>query len=128
VTDARETKLSVADFAKQTIARIGRAGQGPNEYSAIASLIALVNDSTLLPDVRGGRWLILHVAGIVAIAAPDSPPLRAGARNPLGADSSGHVLTTPPVRSLEGAGTTKLGAEDSLLIRTKSIGLPAIDS
>ena len=117
VSDVGETKLYVADFTKQTLAQIGRAGQGPNEYSAIGPLIALSNDSTLLADVRGGRWLLLHGAEIVAMVPPDSPPLRSGARNPLGADWNGHVLTTPPVRGLDGSGSTMIGADDSLWIQ-----------
>ena len=117
VSDAGETKLFVADFGRQTLMQIGRAGQGPNEYTAISQLIPLANDSTLLPDVRGGRWLLLHGAEIVATVPPDSPPLRSGARNPFGADWSGHVLTVSPVRSLEGSGTTSMAAEDSLWIQ-----------
>lgn len=116
VSDVGENKLFVADFARQTLTQVGRAGRGPNEYSAVSSLIALANDSTLLPDNRGGRWLLLHGAEIVATVPADSPPLRAGARTPLGADWTGHVLTTTPARSLEGRGSTTIGADDSLWI------------
>jgi len=117
VSDIGEAKLFATDFSRQALTPVGGPGQGPNEYRAIAALIPLPNDSTLLADPRGGRWLLLHGADIVAVVPPDSPPLRSGARNPFGADGSGHVLATSAVRRLEeGAGTTVTNAADSLWI------------
>ena len=94
VVDRAEKKLVVADWLKRDVTPVGRNGSGPGEYLQPSTLLSLGGDSTLLPDLRNGRWLLLGGAAIIATVGPDSPALRAGARSPLGADRSGHVLLT----------------------------------
>ena len=94
VVDRSERKLLVADWSKRETTQIGRNGSGPGEYLQPSMLLSLGGDSTLLPDLRNGRWLLLSGAEIVTTVGPDSPALRAGARSPLGADRRGNVLLT----------------------------------
>lgn len=94
VVDAGERKLLVADFAKGTATPLGREGQGPGEYRSLGSLYPLANDSTLLVDILGGRWLLLARDSIVQTVGGDTPALRNGARIPAGADARGAVIAT----------------------------------
>lgn len=97
VADAGERKLLVADFAARSATSIGREGQGPEEYRSLGALYALANDSTLMADLVGGRWLLLHGDKIVQTVSGDAPALRNGARLPVGADTRGTVIATRPM-------------------------------
>lgn len=116
IADAGDTRLVLADLARNTVTAVGRSGQGPNEYAALGSLFALAGDSTLLVDTRGGRWLLLDGASVAATVAADNPAIRAGGRNPLGADHGGHILATTFGGALEGTGTRQTTAADSLWV------------
>ncbi|MEW5916196.1 MAG: hypothetical protein AB1762_07315 [Gemmatimonadota bacterium] len=128
VADAGETKLYVVDFAKQTATAVGRSGRGPNEYAALTALFPLSNDSTLLPDPRAGRWLLLHGAEVVAMVPPDSPPIRSGARTLFGASADGFVLATASARNFEQGGSFTTGAADSTWILRVSRSTGDVDS
>jgi hypothetical protein len=115
VVDGSEKKLYVADWAKGTVTPVGRNGSGPGEYVWPGSLLALGGDSTLLPDVRNGRWLMLHGASIAGTIGPDAPALVSGARQPVGADRQGHVLATRPIGA-QGGSPPAVPRLDSLLL------------
>lgn len=104
VTDRLDQGLVVADFAKGTVARIGRTGSGPAEYRLPTALIAMPGDSTLLvdegnqrlavvgPDLKIHRSFNLMLPGI-------GPPLGARA-----ADRQGRYILQIPgwIHSLPG--------------------------
>ena len=90
---------------------VGRAGAGPGEYAGPSALFGLPADSTLLVDLKGGRWLLLRGEEIVATVGPDAPPIRSGARRALGADRDGRVIAAVPRRV---AGASAAGLPDSL--------------
>jgi hypothetical protein len=92
IVDWSEKKLLIADWAKEDVAQLGRNGSGPGEYLQPSALLALGGDSTVLPDLRNGRWLLLDGAAIAATLGPDTPAIRSGARAPHGADTRGHVI------------------------------------
>jgi len=115
IVDRSEQTLVVADWAKGEVAHLGRTGSGPGEYLQPSTLLALGGDSTLLPDSRNGRWLLLHGAAIAATIGPDAPAIRGGARLPLGADTRGRVIFTRPI----GVGPRTTGSmprRDSVLL------------
>jgi hypothetical protein len=85
--------LYVADLARGALRRIGREGSGPSEYASLGALLPLAGDSTLLVDAVGARYLLLLGDSIVETVASGSPAHLAGARQPVGADASGCVLT-----------------------------------
>lgn len=115
VVDRSEKKLVVADWGKADVAQIGRNGSGPGEYLQPSSLLALGADSTLMPDPRNERWLVLHRAAIVATLGPGTPAIMSGARQPLGADDHGHVIFTRGI-SVGAAAPGSLPRRDSVLL------------
>jgi hypothetical protein len=93
VTDERDIRLIAADFRSGRVWPLGRKGDGPQEYRAVARLIPLRGDSTLLPVPLARRWLLLKADKIVATLSSESPALagiRAGFA--VGADDEDHVL------------------------------------
>lgn len=113
-TDNREQRLLVLDFAKGTAEQVGRTGRGPNEYSMVSYLYPIAGDSSLLPDLMGGRWLLLAGARIVVTVPPDDPAVKATGRFAFGADALGRVLERrePP----RADGRTDTDARDSTSI------------
>ena len=85
VTDRRERRLIVVNFALDSARAIGAQGKGPDEYGAVAQLIPLAADSTLLPDLPNRRWHLLVGPQIVATVPSDDPAVRATAGSILGA-------------------------------------------
>lgn len=114
VTDNREQRLVVLDFAKATVAQVGRTGRGPNEYSMASSLYPIAGDSTLMPDVFGRRWLLLDGATIVRTVPPDDPAVKATESFAFGADSRGRVLQRKSAPRADGS--TETDARDSTAI------------
>lgn len=115
VVDQVERVLHVVDFGKGAVARVGRTGSGPKEYLQPLTLLATGADSTIVPDPRNGRWLLLKGADIVGTVGPEAPVLTAGTRAPNGADNHGHVIalksmSTGPVTP------TSLPRRDSVLL------------
>lgn len=117
VTDAAERKLFVVDFSAGTAVQLGREGQGPEEYRSVGALFAIGADSTLLVDLMGGRWLLLHGGKIAATVGSDAPAIRNGARSPTGADSRGNVLATRAMGGGVGPGAAPLRTDSSHLVR-----------
>ncbi len=115
IVDWSEKKLLVADWTTTDVTQLGRNGSGPGEYLQPLALLALGGDSTLLPDSRNGRWLMLHGAAIAATIGPDAPAIRGGGRLPFGADTRGHVIFTTGI----GVGSRASGSmprRDSVLL------------
>ena len=119
VVDGSEKKLLVVDWTKKSATQVGRNGSGPGEYVQPSMLFALGTDSTLLPDVRNGRWLILTGATIATTVGPDAPVIRNGARNPVGADNHGRVLFTRSIAPGSNSPTEMPRRDSLLLIRTQ---------
>ena len=80
VVDGRELKAQVIDFRAGTVATIGRNGDGPGEYRWPRQLYALPGDSSLLPDLAGGRLLIItpdaKPGELLNLNPPDVVPTR----------------------------------------------------
>lgn len=77
VTDEKETRLVVADLARQSVVPVGRRGQGPGEYRQLGRAWALGADSTLIKEPYSPRWLLLDGARIVATLGPADPAVAA---------------------------------------------------
>jgi hypothetical protein len=96
IVDGGDDRLALGDFRSGSFRTIGRQGGGVGEYRAIRNLYPLAGDSTLLPDPRNGRWLLLVGDSLSGAIAADAPLFRALAGTPLGADARGAVVTTMP--------------------------------
>lgn len=116
VVDQQESKLVVTDWKTGTAMQVGRSGSGPAEYKTPNALIPLAGDSTLLPDMANGRWLLLHGASMAVTIAQDAPAIAAGARRPLGADSMGRVIFTKGLGIPGGPSSIAAPGSDSLLL------------
>ena len=95
VSDALERSLYVVDFATQSVNRIGRTGDGPNEYQAPGHLYAVGSDSTLLTDETTQRVFLAVGDSIVRTLAAASlaPAIARGAPEGYwGADRFGRIL------------------------------------
>jgi hypothetical protein len=92
VADRRENRVVLVDFANAKATPIARTGDGPGEYRRVGQLSELSGDSSLLADVDGGRWIILHGSQVVETI----PPQRAFAASLgimlSGSDRFGRVL------------------------------------
>jgi hypothetical protein len=100
VTDGREQRLLVLDFATGESREIGRKGSGPNEYTMVGFVRAIAGDSSAFPDLLGRRWLLLSGDRIVTTIPPDDPAVLASQGYFVGADVRGNVVrrVNPPVR------------------------------
>jgi len=121
VTDAIEKRLTVADFATQVVTAISREGSGPGEFRAVDRLYDIGGDSTLMPDLGNGRWLILRADRVARTTAKDEPAVQASRTGFRGASRTGRVMmnTLPPVTG----GTRVFGRSDStalLLVSTRN--------
>lgn len=65
VSDMLERQLYLLNLRTHETRRVGRVGTGPGEYRQLLSLIPLSNDSTLVEDRVGRRWLLLSSDRIV---------------------------------------------------------------
>ena len=112
ILDRTEWKVFVADWTRGSVVQVGRNGSGPGEYLQPSKLLPIGGDSTLLPDVRNGRWLLLHGASIVAVVSADAPALMKSGGTPTGADFHGHIIGTRPIS----AGSSPMPRGDSALL------------
>lgn len=96
VLDEGDNRLVVLDMRSGAVREIGRQGGGAGEHGPIALMFPLGADSTLIPDARNGRWLLLHRDSVVAMIAGDSPAVRTMGFGLIGADSRGAIATTRP--------------------------------
>ena len=96
IVDAGERKLHLADLRTGEARVIGREGAGAREYASPRLLLPLPADTSLLPDPRNGRWLLLVRDSIVGLLGPDAPAVRMLGGTPMGADGLGRVLGSRP--------------------------------
>jgi hypothetical protein len=62
VSDQRESRVVLVDFARGTATPIGRKGQGPDEYNINLELHAMKGDTTYLTDIER-RFLVITPSG-----------------------------------------------------------------
>lgn len=96
VIDERERRLLVVDWRNGTTRVVGREGRGVGEYTEPRVLFSIGADSSLLPDPRSGRWLLLAGDSITGQVTGDAPALRAIRGSPRGADGRGNVFALEP--------------------------------
>lgn len=111
VTDGREQRLLVLDFARDASRDVGRRGRGPMEYSFVGFVQPLGGDSSIMADFMARRWLLLHRDSIVQTVPPDHPALVATQGFIAASDSRGRVArrVDPPIRD----GVTQRTERDS---------------
>ena len=121
IADSKERRVVVGDFVTDSVADIGRSGQGPEEYTAVSPLFSLGGDSSLMASAYARRWLIFRGATIVRTVSYNAPAIRATAGTVLGADSRGFILSRAPFTrgAVRGAAnsTALIGRDSSVLIR-----------
>jgi hypothetical protein len=118
VSDEKEARVVVADFAKGTVAQIGRTGSGPGEYRRVSALHALTGDSTLMVQDNGGNWVIFPGTNAPISLSPDKTIGRTGLAMIGGFDSKGNALTLEQPRELVGV----LGVDSlTVAILTRSV-------
>ena len=96
VVDGGDQGIMLVDWSPGRAVPVGREGSGAGEYRAPRRLYELPNDSTLLPDARNGRWLLLHGATFVGQVTGDAPAFRSAGSSPIGADARGFLLSAAP--------------------------------
>ncbi len=105
VADLQDKVVQVIDLVAGTAVKVGREGQGPEEYMLPMGLFGMPDGSVLLQDMGNRRFLPLHADG--KIGKPFSPPmppapsgagaqpggflLGAGLMNVRGADARGNL-------------------------------------
>lgn len=113
VIDRSEQTIVLGEWSKGPVTTIGRHGSGPGEYLVPMRLLGAGGDSTIVPDSRNGRWLVLRGKSIVGTVGPGEPAIGNGNRLPLGADTMGRVIAT---RGRGGSTATEVPRLDSLLL------------
>jgi hypothetical protein len=100
VTDGRERRLVVLDFATSAARDVGRTGRGPMEYENVGFIQQTTGDSSIMADLMARRWLVLHRDSIVQTIPPDHPAIVATRSLFNAADSRGFVArrVDPPLR------------------------------
>jgi hypothetical protein len=68
VADRGERRLALLSPDLRRLAAIGRVGDGPGEFRAVAGLVALQGDSTLLHDDEANRFLPIAANGRIGAA------------------------------------------------------------
>jgi hypothetical protein len=115
VTDGREQRLLLLNFADGSAEVVGRRGGGPNEYGMIGLLHRLSGDSSIMSDLTQRRWLLFDGGRIVATIPNDNPAVRAAQESYFtSADGFGHVLSR--VQPHRRDGRTETGSEDSTTV------------
>lgn len=101
---------------------VGRVGAGPGEFRSPTQLLAIGEDSTILTDTQGLRWLLLYKTNIVGTIAAGAPVIRLVGWNNVEGGTHGYIYAlrgfdignrTDPFR-----GTGVNDADSTLLIRT----------
>lgn len=114
LTDPREQRVVVIDFSRDSMAPIGRRGEGPREWSNATPLRPLLADSSLQVDASSRRWLLYAGDSIVRATPPDAPVVLATRGDVRDVDGLGHVYRIVAWRPRAGLHTE--GAGDSLAV------------
>jgi hypothetical protein len=140
VSDVQDKVVQIIDFTAGTGVKVGREGQGPEEYMLPMGLFAMPDGSTVLQDMGNRRFLPILADG--KLGKPFSPPTPPPPSNPnpprsgmvfvgaglllnvRGADAQGHLyfqgMATP---ATEGS-----SAADSVPIMTWDRKSPQVDT
>lgn len=70
VGDAKDRRLFLVDFGRNTSTQLGRQGSGPNEYASIGSLSRLAGDTVVMVDFVGRRLVMISPQGTLAGTRP----------------------------------------------------------
>lgn len=126
VTDGREQRLLILDFASGESREIGRRGRGPMEYSIVSTVRPLGGDSSILSDFLARRWLLLSRDSIVQTLPPDHPAIVATRAIFMDSDARGRVAmrVDPPLRD----GVTLRTERDSAAVVLYSRSTGAADT
>ncbi|MCC7003491.1 MAG: hypothetical protein IT357_15145 [Gemmatimonadaceae bacterium] len=116
MTDGREQRFLILDFAKQTAEPIGRKGNGPNEYSMVFQLHPAGGDSSVMGDILLRRLLLLDGPRVVATVPPDHPALVATKGYVFGSDALGRILSFDLAEPPNGVSTTTLADSQIVLL------------
>lgn len=96
IVDRLDQGLVSADFATGEVAKIGKNGRGPTEYSLISGLVPMAGDTTLAFDEGNGRFAVitpeLRIARTFTLVLPGLG-LPTGAR---GVDAQGRYYLRIP--------------------------------
>lgn len=103
ISDDRENRIVLADFAADKVKSVGRTGAGPGEYRQAGALFGLTNDSTLMVEDNGGVWIAFARASITERLMPERTLGSTKAAMLGGFDSRGNALVVSlPVTQLTG--------------------------
>jgi hypothetical protein len=92
VSDEKDKRLVVADLKANTVAPIGRLGDGPGEYRQPGQLYAFGGDTTVVPERFLRRWMLLDGARHVSTIGPDALAASKTSLLIYGSDSHGSVV------------------------------------
>lgn len=92
VIDWSDRTLNIVGWSPVSARTIGRTGDGPGEYRAPRLLLALGNDSTLVPDWQNGKWHVAHRDRLVSAVDRSQPMPRDWGTILSGTDTLGHML------------------------------------
>jgi hypothetical protein len=120
VADGRDRTLQLIDPATGQSSAIGHEGAGPNEWMSLTRLLALPGDTTVMPDPRNGRLLVIGPTGKAvrtfnpaaddagATEAQRAVNLRSGAVGARASDARGRLYYQGSVISFGGSGNVTL--------------------
>lgn len=138
VSDVQDKVVQIVDFAAGSGVKVGREGQGPEEYMLPMGLFAMPDGSTVLQDMGNRRFLPILADGKLGkpFSPPTPPPPSTPPRegmvfmgaglliNVRGADARGHLyfqgMAAPAVDGSSGA--------DSVPIMTWDRKSPTVDT
>lgn len=86
VSDRRENRLALLDFARGVSTSIGRTGSGPAEFRSAGVLVPGQGDTIFLADPAAGRWLVVVDGTPRGVIPPDDRQVRF-APVPVGIDA-----------------------------------------
>jgi hypothetical protein len=133
LTDSRENRVVVLDFATGSVRDIARTGDGPGEFRGVGGVLALAGDSSLVNDPRALRWVIydrevqVRTMSVVRFSSAGQPVALCGA------DNAGNVCVLrpkkfrAPVQAIPVLGTMS-DAESLSVIRVSLSNLDRADT
>lgn len=91
MTDNLEQALYLVDLPAQSVVRIGREGEGPEEYRSAFSILPQPDGRFFVYDSRLKRFLIIAADGTIDGTQRFNTPPLSGFSVPRGPDSDGYV-------------------------------------